>query len=108
MMTAYHTCRRSQISAGGVLVFPPGVIMPLRATLEAADLVTPARFASQVPGLTANQVSTWIRRSEGILGRKVEPLGRLGPYETYDWNDLAALEREMHRRQQAREGARAA
>lgn len=86
----------------------PGVIVTPRATLEAIDLVTPRRFASQVPGLTAAQVSTWIRRSESIIGRKVEPVGHLGPYETYDWNDLAALEREMHRRQQARTGGKAA
>lgn len=82
--------------------------MPPRATLAAIDLVTPARFASQVPGLTAAQVSQWIRRSGRIIGSKVEPLGHLGPYETYDWNDLAALEREMHRRAQARTGAKAA
>lgn len=87
----------------------PGVIVPPRATLEAIDLVTPARFASLIPGLTANQVSQWVRRSERIIGRKVEPLGHLGPYAAYDWVDLAALEREMYRRQLERStGTRAA
>jgi hypothetical protein len=81
--------------------------MPPRPTLEPADLVTPARFAAQA-GLSAPTVRVWIHRSERIIGRKVEPLGHLGPYEAYDWNDLAGLEREMRRRQRLREGAKAA
>ena len=76
--------------------------MPPRATLEAGDLVKPSVFA-RAAGIDPVLMRKWIQRSESILGRKVEPLGTLGPYETYDWNDLAALEREMHRRKQERE-----
>lgn len=73
---------------------------PPRATLEPEDLVTPGRFA-QVTGIPVNRVRVWIHRSETIIGRKVEPLGTLGRWPAYDWNDLAALDAEMRRRQRA-------
>lgn len=76
--------------------------MPPRPGLEAGDLVTPAQFAEHVPGLNPNTVSQWIRRAERIIGRKVEPLGRLGTYRRYDFNDLAALERAMRNRRLTR------
>lgn len=76
--------------------------MPPRTGVESDDLVTPAQFAEQVPGLNAGQLSQWIRRSPAIIGRKVERLGRIGTYPRYDWRDLAALEREMRRRREQR------
>lgn len=75
--------------------------MPPRPNLEATDLVTSARFADTAE-LPRPRVRKWIERSEQIIGRKVEPLGHLGAYETYDWNDLAELERTMRRRRQQR------
>jgi hypothetical protein len=77
----------------------PGVIMPPRPTLEADDLVTPTRFGGLV-GVPAPTVRSWIYRSEDILGRKVEPLGTLGRWPAYDYNDLAALDAEMRRRRE--------
>jgi hypothetical protein len=65
--------------------------MPPRPTLEPDDLVTPTQFARRT-GLSASTVRTWIQRSSQMIGRKVEPLGPLGRWPAYDWNDLAALE----------------
>lgn len=73
--------------------------MPPRPTLEADDLVTPSRFA-RMAGVAPGTVRVWIHRSRDIIGRKVEPLGCLGRWPAYDWNDLAALDAEMRRRQQ--------
>lgn len=74
--------------------------MPPRPTLDATDLVTPSQFAKRT-GLCASTVRTWIQRSEQMIGRKVEPLGSLGANRpAFDWNDLAALERASHQRQQ--------
>lgn len=88
--------------AGRLFSYAGAVIMPPRRTLEADDLVTPARFGTAV-GIPASTVRTWIQRSSGILGRKVEPLGTLGRWPAYDWNDLAALDAEMRRRQRTAE-----
>lgn len=71
---------------------------PPRATLEAGDLVTPTAFARRT-GRPASTVRTWIQRSETIIGRKVSPLGDIGRWPVYDWNDLAALDAEMRRRE---------
>jgi hypothetical protein len=65
--------------------------MAPRPTLDPSDLVTPTKFARQT-GLSASTVRTWIQRSGQMIGRKVEPLGLLGRWPAYDWNDLAALE----------------
>jgi hypothetical protein len=61
--------------------------------------VTPSGFA-RATGTDPNNVRVWIHRSARIIGRKVEPLGLLGRWPAYDWNDLAALERASHQRQQ--------
>jgi hypothetical protein len=83
----------------GILLFARGVTMPPRPTLDATDLVTPTVFARRT-SLCASTVRTWIQRSEQMIGRKVEPLGFLGRWPAFDWNDLAALERASHQRQQ--------
>lgn len=86
-------------------LFPcAGVNVTPRATLEPDDLVTPARGAGLL-GVDPSTMRTWIQRSEDILGRKVEPLGTLGRWPVYDFNDLAALDAEMRRRQRRREAA---
>lgn len=74
-----------------------GVVVPVRPTLESDDLVTPSA-AARILGIPASTVRTWIERSGDILGRKVEPLGTLGRWPAYDFNDLAALDAEMRRR----------
>lgn len=79
-------------------------MMPPRPTLEADDLVTPAQ-AGRLLGVPAGTVRIWIHRSEEILGRKVEPLGRLGRWPAYDYNDLAALDAVMRRKREARDRA---
>lgn len=76
--------------------------MPLRATLEPGDLVTPGEASVQL-GVPVNRLRVWIHRSLEILGRKVEPLGTLGRWPAYDFNDLAALDAEMRRRQRQRQ-----
>jgi hypothetical protein len=73
--------------------------MPPRRNLDAADLVTPTQFGRQA-GIDPNNVRVWIHRSARMIGRKVEPLGLLGRWPAYDWNDLAALERASHQKQQ--------
>jgi hypothetical protein len=78
-------------ASAGILLSALGVTMPPRATLEAGDLVTPTAFAGQT-GVPASTVRVWIHRSERMIGRRVEPLGNLGRWPAYDWNDLAALE----------------
>jgi hypothetical protein len=67
------------------------VIMPPRPTLQADDLVTPTQFARPLR-LNPATVRSWIHRSEKMIGRKVEPLGQLGRWPAYDYNDLAELD----------------
>lgn len=78
--------------------------MPLRATLEPDDLVTPTK-AAQLLGIPPATMRSLIHRSEDILGRKVEPLGNLGRWPAYDYNDLAELEAVMRSRRQERVAA---
>ena len=78
--------------------------MPPRPTLEPDDLVTPTR-AAELLGVDANRVRVWIHRSESIIGRKIEPLGTLGRWPVYDYNEIAAVDAAMRRKQEAREAA---
>jgi len=80
--------------------------MPLRPDLEPGDLVTPAR-AARLFGVPLPTVRSWIRRSEQIIGRKVEPLGQLGRWPAYDYEDLAEIDAELRRRREAREARQA-
>ncbi|MCW2768187.1 MAG: hypothetical protein JWO11_4146 [Nocardioides sp.] len=63
-------------------MFPPGVIM------QARDVVTPSEAAA-VFGIPAATVRSWIRR------KNIRPLGKIGPYNRYDYQELAELERDM-------------
>jgi hypothetical protein len=76
----------------------------LRPAMEPCDLVTPGEFADAI-GEPRPRVRKWIQHAERIIGRRIEPVGYLGTYPRYDWNDLAALEREMRRRRLARTAA---
>ena len=81
-----------------------GVDVPPRLTLEPDDLVTPAQ-AGRILGVPASTVRTWIERSESIIGRKIEPLGTLGRWPAYDYNEIAAVDAAMRRKREAREAA---
>ena len=81
-----------------------GVDVPPRLTLEPDDLVTPAQ-AGRILGVPASTVRTWIERSVAIIGRKIEPLGTLGRWPAYDYNEIAAVDAAMRRKREAREAA---
>lgn len=78
--------------------------MPPRPTLEPDDLVTPTQFARTI-GVPPSTVRTWIERSESIIGRRIEPLGSLGRWPAYDYNDLAAVDAAMRRKRETRVAA---
>ena len=90
-------------AAGGFFVLA-GVDVPPRLTLEPDDLVTPAQ-AGRILGVPASTVRTWIERSVAIIGRKIEPLGTLGRWPAYDYNEIAAVDAAMRRKREAREAA---
>jgi hypothetical protein len=77
-----------------------GVMMPPRPTLEPDDLVTPTK-AAELLGVPAATVRSWIHRSEDILGRKIEPLGTVGRWPVYDFNEIAAIDAIMRQRKNA-------
>lgn len=52
------------------------------------DVVTPTQ-AAEMFGVPPSTVRSWIRR------RKLEPLGRIGRYNRYDYRQLAEIERDM-------------
>jgi hypothetical protein len=63
-------------------------MMPPRATLHADDLVTPAG-AARILGVPASTVRTWIGRND------LEPLGFLGRWPAYDFNEIAVIAARM-------------
>lgn len=67
-----------------------GVSLPPRVTLEADDLVTPSQ-AARLLGVPPATVRSWIRRYG------IEPLGPLGRWPAYDFNDIAAVQARMRR-----------
>ena len=93
----------SRKAAGGFFALT-GVTVPPRPTLEAGDLVTPAQ-AARLLGVPLPTVRSWIHRSEAIIGRKVEPLGTLGRWPAYDYNDIAEADAAMRRKREAGEAA---
>ena len=72
--------------------------MPPRPTLEPDDLVTPAR-AAQLLGVKPGTVRQW------ILRHGIEPLGALGRWQVYDFNEIAAVDAALRRKREAREAA---
>lgn len=75
-----------------------GVTLPPRPTLEPDDLVTPAR-AADLLGVEANLVRVWIHRYG------IEPLGTLGRWPVYDYNEIAAVDAALRRKREARQAA---
>jgi hypothetical protein len=64
--------------------------MPPRATLHPDDLVTPTR-AARILGVPPSTVRTWIDRNG------IEPLGQLGRWPAYDYNEIAKVAARMRR-----------
>lgn len=62
----------------------PGVIVDP----EPYDVVTPTE-AARIFGVPAATVRSWIHR------KQLQPLGRIGRYNRYDYRDLAEIEAEM-------------
>jgi hypothetical protein len=85
-------------AACGFFVCPPGVMMPPRPTLEPDDLVTPTA-AAVLLGVPASTVRTWIERND------IRPLGQLGRWPAYDFNDLATVDARLRRKREQREAA---
>lgn len=69
-------------AAGGLPAFP-GVMMPPRKSLHPDDIVTPGQAARllRIPGGTVRSL---------IHRNGIEPLGRIGRWHVYDFNELAA------------------
>jgi hypothetical protein len=84
----------SPMAAGGF--FALGATMSPRATLEPDDIVTPGQ-AAELLDLDPNLVRVWIHR------HGIEPLGKLGRWQVYDFNDIAAI--ELSHRRKEREAA---
>ena len=72
----------------------PGVTMATRPTLEPDDLVTPSR-AAELLGVPSGTVRQW------ILRYGLQPLGSLGRWPAYDYNDIAAVDARMRRKREA-------
>lgn len=69
----------------------PGVIMPLpRPGIEPEDIVTPSQ-AGHILGVPASTIRTWIERYG------LEPLGKLGRWNAYDFREIAAVEAALRR-----------
>lgn len=84
------------LMAGGGFFVGAGVVMPPRPTLEPEDIMTPAQIG-RVLGIPASTVSTWIHRYG------IEPLGKLGRWDVYDYNDIAAVDARLRREREARD-----
>ena len=87
----------SRKAAGGFFVLAE-VMMPPRPTLEPDDLVTPAQ-AARILGVALPTVRSWIHRNG------IEPLGTLGRWPAYDFNEIAAVDAALRRKREAREAA---
>lgn len=64
--------------------------MPPRPTLEADDLVTPQR-AAELLREPVSTVRVWIHR------HGIRPLGKIGRWNAYDYNEIAVIAARMHR-----------
>jgi hypothetical protein len=72
--------------------------MAPRPTIEPDDLVTPAQ-AARLLGVPAGTVRIWIHRYG------IQPLGSLGRWPAYDYNDIAAVDAALRRKREARQAA---
>lgn len=72
--------------------------MTPRPTLEADDLVTPTQ-AGRLLGIPGGTVRQWILRYH------LEPLGTLGRWPAYDYNDIAAVDARLRRKREAQPAA---
>jgi hypothetical protein len=72
--------------------------MPPRLTLEPDDLMTPVQI-SRTLDVPASTVRTWIDRYG------IEPLGTLGRWPAYDYDEIAAIDAALRRKREARAAA---
>ncbi|GIH70324.1 MerR family transcriptional regulator [Sphaerimonospora thailandensis] len=56
--------------------------------MQPHDVVTPSKAAA-IFGIPAGTLRSWIHR------KGIQPLGKIGPYNAYNYQELADLEREM-------------
>ena len=98
MLVASSSVSALSLKAAGGFFVPAGVTMPPRPTLEPDDLVTPARAAALL-GVDPNLVRVWIHR------HGIEPLGVIGRWPAYDYNEIAAVDAAMRRKREARQAA---
>ncbi len=75
----------------GVFVAPRNDVDP---GLDPSDVVTPSQAAKRLD-VPPGTVSSWISR------KGVEPIGRLGRYNVYDYRELAQIEALMRYRPDA-------
>lgn len=64
---------------------PAGVIVPPKPGIEPDDLVTPKR-AALLLGVPPGTVWSWISRYG------IEPVGKAGRWNVYDYREIAAIE----------------
>jgi len=60
--------------------------MPPRPGIEPEDIVTPSQAAKLLGDIPASTVRTWIQRYG------IEPLGKIGRWNVYDYREFAAIE----------------
>ena len=87
----------SLAAAGGFFV-SAGVTVPLRPDMEPDDLVTPAQ-AARLLGVPLGTVRSWISRNG------IRPLGAIGRWPAYDYNDVAAVDAALRRKRETRQAA---
>lgn len=71
-----------------------GVVMPPRPGIEPGDLVTP-RQAAELLDIPVGTVSSWINRYG------IEPIGRLGRWNVYDYREIAVIDARKRRQEAA-------
>jgi hypothetical protein len=98
MLFAQVSLQSAQLLAAGLFHARRRCTLPPRPTLEADDLVTPAQ-AGELLGVPAGTVRQWILRNG------IEPLGQLGRWPAYDYNEIAAVDARLRRKREARVAA---
>jgi Helix-turn-helix domain len=98
MLTPSRSVSALSLKAAGGFFVPAGGVMPPRPTLQPDDLVTPAQ-AAELLGVEPNLVRVWIHR------HGIEPLGTVGRWRVYDYNEIAAIDASLRRKREAKEAA---
>lgn len=67
---------------------PEGILHFPGVTMRPGDVVTPSQAAADL-GVPATTLRSWIHR------KGIQPIGTIGRYNRYDYQQLAELERDM-------------